>query len=429
MFGLGTQSSNSDNSDSDNTNKSNLQKASDKRNNKKESTASTLHKHATNALLGINSFISNANRQQQKNQKGDSGSTTISEKKRKAVEAESKKIETFAENTFVTIGKVLLYSSFGVDFMMFSEYYNKNNQMQGISVNQYPYVEEHASKPHKGSSLHTGLFSSKHTREQSAKTGKANWRQKTDRMLLGYRDSWQAPWKNKATMEYPNVSNWGLGKWMMFFATKVCANVVALSRYALFKTFQVSSRIWNPKNILINFIYLLSGWVIYKIVFKGLVLTGVWGGMLTLIFVIMKASIITKNWNLFAPSEDPEEEPVFVSWGKDFLDGGAKLFILFGLFFALAAINTFYTAGAFAFMFILTPFMGDFVRGGDKGSKYNFRKRFVELMWKNKMLISLFCLIFITVDAYKYLGKDAGYVFTGVTVGLFLGFIYKLIMG
>lgn len=173
----------------------------------------------------------------------------------------------------------------------------------------------------------------------------------------------------------------------------------------------------------------MSGFIIYKVVFKGLLLTGAWGSMLTLIFVIMKASIITKNWNLFAPSEDPEEEPVFISWGKDFLDGGAKFFILFGLFFALAAINTFYTTGAFAFMFMLTPFMGDFVRGGDKSSTYNFRKRFVELMWKNKMLISLCCLLFITVDAYKYLGKDAGYLFTGVTVGLFLGFIYKLIMG
>jgi hypothetical protein len=425
MFGIGNQSNNSDNSDNS---KTSLQQSSSN-NKKKESNTDALHRHATNALVGINNFMANANRKQRSNQNSQTGSTTISEKKRKAIEAETKKIETFAEHTFVTIGKVLLYSSFGVDFMMFSEYYNKNNQMQGISVNQYPYVEEHATKPHKGSTLHTGLFSSKHSREESAKTGKANWRQKTDRMLLGYRDSWQAPWKNKATMEYPNVSNWGLGKWMMFFATKVSANVVALSRYSLFKTFQISSRIWNPKNILINLIYLLSGWVIYKIVFKGLILTGVWGGLLTLIFVIMKASIITKNWNLFAPSEDPEEEPVFVSWGKDFLDGGAKFFILFGLFFALFALNTFYTSGAFAFMFMLTPFMGDFVRGGDKGSKYNFRKRFVELMWKNKMLISLFCLIFITVDAYKYLGKDAGYVFTGVTVGLFLGFIYKLIRG
>ena len=428
MFGIGNQSS--DNSDNtDNSNRSSLQQARNNRANNNKN-KKTLKDHASDALIGINSFIANANRKQQKNNSAQTGSTTIAEKKRKEIEVETKKIETFAEHTFVTIGKVLLYSSFGVDFMMFSEYYNKNNVMQGIDPNKYPYVEENPSAPTKQStSVDKGIFSNKKSRNTDAASGKMGWRHKTDRMLLGYKDSWQAPWKNKATMEYPNVANWGLGKWIMFFATKVCAAVVATSRALLFKTFQVSSRIWNPKNILMNFLYLLSGWFIYVIVFKLLLMKGVWAGILTLVFVIIKSSLITKNWNLFTPPEDPDEEPKFISFGKSAISGFVKFMILFGLYMVLSMFNTFYLSGAFAFMFMLTPFMGDFVRGGDKNSKYNFRARFVELMWKNKMLISLFCLIFITVDAYKYLGKDAGYVFTGATVGLFLAFFYKLIMG
>jgi hypothetical protein len=428
MFGIGNQSS--DNSDNtDNSNRSSLQQARNNRANNNKN-KKTLKDHASDALIGINSFIANANRKQQKNNSAQTGSTTIAEKKRKEIEVETKKIETFAEHTFVTIGKVLLYSSFGVDFMMFSEYYNKNNVMQGIDPNKYPYVEENPDMPTKQStSVDKGIFSNKKSRNTDAASGKMGWRHKTDRMLLGYKDSWQAPWKNKATMEYPNVANWGLGKWIMFFATKVCAAVVATSRALLFKTFQVSSRIWNPKNILMNFLYLLSGWFIYVIVFKLLLMKGVWAGILTLVFVIIKSSLITKNWNLFTPPEDPDEEPKFISFGKSAISGFVKFMILFGLYMVLSMFNTFYLSGAFAFMFMLTPFMGDFVRGGDKNSKYNFRARFVELMWKNKMLISLFCLIFITVDAYKYLGKDAGYVFTGATVGLFLAFFYKLIMG
>lgn len=427
MFGIGNQSS--DNSDNtDNSNRSSLQQARNNRANNNKN-KKTLKDHASDALIGINSFIANANRKQQKNNSAQTGSTTIAEKKRKEIEVETKKIETFAEHTFVTIGKVLLYSSFGVDFMMFSEYYNKNNVMQGIDPNKYPYVEENPSAPKNSTAVDKGIFSNKKSRNTDAASGKMGWRHKTDRMLLGYKDSWQAPWKNKATMEYPNVANWGLGKWIMFFATKVCAAVVATSRALLFKTFQVSSRIWNPKNILMNFLYLLSGWFIYVIVFKLLLMKGVWAGILTLVFVIIKSSLITKNWNLFTPPEDPDEEPKFISFGKSALSGFVKFMILFGLYMVLSMFNTFYLSGAFAFMFMLTPFMGDFVRGGDKNSKYNFRARFVELMWKNKMLISLFCLIFITVDAYKYLGKDAGYVFTGATVGLFLAFFYKLIMG
>ena len=430
MFGIGNQSSNnSDNSNNSDSNTSSLQQAGNNRTNDKNNKKKTLKDHASDALIGLNSFMANANRTQKKNNSAQSGSTTISEKKRKAIEAETKKIETFAEHTFVTIGKVLLYSSLGVDFMMFSEYYNKNNVMQGIDPNKYPYVEENPSAPKKSTDIQSGIVSSKKGRDKDATSGKMGWRQKTDRMLLGYTDSWQAPWKNKATMEYPNVSNWGLGKWLMFFATKVCAAVIATSRAILFHTFQVSSRIWNPKNILINFLYLLSGWFIYVVVFKWLLLKGFWGIMLTLIFVILKSSLVTKNWNLFAPPEDPEEEPEWVSIGKSIISGGLKIWILIGMFFVLSFFNTMYLSGAFAFMFILTPFMGDFVRGGDKNSKYNFRARFVELMWKNKMLISLFCLIFITADAYKYLGKDAGYVFTGATVGLFLAFFYKLIRG
>lgn len=431
MFGIGNQSSNnSDNNDNSN-NTSSLQQASNNRTDKnnEDKNKKTLSDHASDAVIGLNSFMANANRRQQANNGANSGSTTISEKKRKAMETETKKIETFAEHTFVTIGKVLLYSSFGVDFMMFSEYYNKNNVMQGINPNKYPYVEENPSAPKKSSHIHKGIFSSKKSRDKDTASGKMGWRHKTDRMLLGYTDSWQAPWKNKATMEYPNVSKWGLGKWIMFFATKVCAAVIATSRAVLFKTFQVSSRIWNPKNILMNLLYLLSGWFIYVVVFKWLILKGFWAGILTCIFVILKSSLITKNWDLFAPPEDPEEEPRWVSIGKTILSGGLKIWILVILFFVLSLFNTMYLSGAFAFMFMLTPFMGDFVRGGDKSSKYNFRARFVELMWKNKMLISLFCLIFITVDAYKYLGKDAGYVFTGATVGLFLAFFYKLIRG
>ena len=429
MFGIGNQSSN--NSDNSDSNTSSLQQAGNNRNDKnnEDKNKKTLKDHASDALMGLNSFMANANRTQQKNNGANSGSTTISEKKRKAMEAETKKIETFAEHTFVTIGKVLLYSSFGIDFMMFSEYYNKNNVMQGINPNKYPYVEENPSAPKKSTGVHSGIFSSKKGRSKDSASGKMGWRHKTDRMLLGYKDSWQAPWKNKATMEYPNVSKWGLGKWLMFFATKVCAAVIATSRAVLFKTFQVSSRIWNPKNILINFLYLLSGWFIYVVVFKWLLLKGFWAGLLTCVFVILKSSLVTKNWNLFAPPEDPEEEPKWVSIGKSIISGGLKIWILIGMFFVLSLFNTMYLSGAFAFMFMLTPFMGDFVRGGDKSSKYNFRARFVELMWKNKMLISLFCLIFITVDAFKYLGKDAGYIFTGATVGLFLAFFYKLIRG
>ena len=429
MFGIGNQSNNNSSNSDNSDNSTSLQQAGNNRTNDKNNKTKTLKDHASDALIGINSFMANANRRQQANNNAQSGSTTISEKKRKALEAESKKIETFAEHTFVTIGKVLLYASFGVDFMMFSEYYNKNNVMQGINPNKYPYVEENPSAPKKSTGVHSGIFSSKKDRSKDSASGKMGWRQKTDRMLLGYTDSWQAPWKNKATMEYPNVSKWGLGKWIMFFATKVCAAVIATSRAVLFKTFQVSSRIWNPKNILMNFLYLLSGWFIYVVVFKWLIMKGFWAGLLTLIFVIIKSSLITKNWNLFAPPEDPEEEPKWVSIGKAIINGGLKIWILIGLFFVLSFFNTIYLSGAFAFMFMLTPFMGDFVRGGDKSSKYNFRARFVELMWKNKMLISLFCLIFITVDAYKYLGKDAGYVFTGATVGLFLAFFYKLIRG
>ena len=428
MFGIGNSSNNSDNSDNSG-NTSSLQQAGTKRTNDKKDKKKTIKDHATDALIGINSFMSNANRKQQKTNSSQSGSTTISEKKRKAMEAETKKIETFAEHTFVTIGKVLLYSSFGVDFMMFSEYYNKNNVMQGINPNKYPYVEENPSNPKKSTKVHSGIFSSKKGRDKDSASGKMGWRHKTDRMLLGYTDSWQAPWKNKATMEYPNVSNWGLGKWIMFFATKVCAAVIATSRAVLFKTFQISSRIWNPKNVLMNFMYLLSGWFIYVVVFKWLIMKGFWAGLLTFIFVVLKSSLITKNWQLFAPPEDPEEEPKWVSIGKTVLSGGIKIWILFGLFFILSLFNTMYLSAAFGFMFMLTPFMGDFVRGGDKNSKYNFRQRWVELMWKNKMLISLFCLIFITVDAYKYLGKDAGYVFTGATAGLFLAFFYRLIRG
>ena len=51
--------------------------------------------------------------------------------------------------------------------------------------------------------------------------------------------------------------------------------------------------------------------------------------------------------------------------GKRLLDGGAKFFILFGLFFALAAINTLYYWRICVYVYV-TPFMGDFVRGGDK---------------------------------------------------------------
>lgn len=430
MFGIGNQSnSNNDNDNDNNQNTSSLQQAGKNRTNDKKNNKKTLSDHASDALIGFNSFMANANRTQQKNGKAQSGSTTISEKQRKAIEAETKKIELFAQNTFSTIGKVLLFSAFGIDFMMFSEYYNKNNVMQGINPNKYPYVEENPSAPKKSTTVHSGLFSSKKGRDKDSASGKMGWRHKTDRMLLGYTDSWQAPWKNKATMEYPNVSNWGLGKWIMFFSTKVCASVVATSRAVLFNTFQVSSRIWNPKNIFINLLYLLSGWVIYAVIFKWIILKGFWAGLLTLIFVILKSSIITKNWHLFTPLEDPEEEWMFVSIIKSIISGGIKIWILFGLYFVLSFFNSIYLTGAFAFMFFLTPFMGDFVRGGDKSSKYNFRARFVELMWKNKMLISLFCLIFITADAYKYLGKDAGYVFTGATAGLFLAFFYKLIMG
>lgn len=436
MFSTSNQNSNSSNNSSDsssdssnNQNTSSLQQAGNKRDSDKKNKKKTLKDHATNALIGLNSFVANANRKQQKNNSAQSGSTTISEKKRKAIEAETKKIETFAEHTVSTISKVLLYASFGVDFMMFSEYYNKNNVMQGINPNKYPYVEENpgGKKDSEQTEVHKGLFSSKKSRDKNKTKGKKNWRHATDRVLLGYRDNWSAPWKNKATMEYPNVSKWGLGKWIMFFSTKVCAAVVAISRSVLFKTFQVSSRIWNPKNIMINFMYLVAGWFIYVVIFKSLLLKGIWAGILTLIFVIIKSSLITKNWKLFTPPEDPDEEPGWLSFGKSALSGFVKFMILFGLYMVLSFFNTMYLSGAFAFMFFLTPFMGDFVRGGDKGSKYNFRKRFVELMWKNKMLISLFCLIFITVDAYKYLGKDAGYIFTGATVGLFLAFFYKIL--
>lgn len=403
-----------------NNNQSNLQQAGANRKSQKETTGAALHRHATNALIGFNNFMANANRQQSKQQKGQGTTPTIAEKNRQQEAAEQKKIETFMENSLSTIAKVLVFSSFGVDFMMFSEYYNKNNEMQGISINKYPYVEENPNAPKEATNIKKGMFSS---------SKKKDWRRSIDRTLLGYIDSWQAPWKNPATKEYPNVANWGLGKWIMFFATKVCANVIALSKYVLYYSFQVSSRIWNPKNVFINMLYLLLGWVLYTVVFKWMLMKGLWAGILTLVFVIMKASLITKNWNLFTPPEDPEEEPALFSIGKGILDGFVKFFVIFGLYFALSFFNTMYLTGAFAFMFILTPFMGDFLRGGDPNSKYNFRQRFVELMWKNKTIISLFCLVFITVDAYKYLGKDPGYVFTGVTVGLFIAFLYGLIRG
>lgn len=426
MFSTNNQNNNNENDQ--NSNQTSLQQT---RNNKpkKESKTAALHRHATNAAIGLNNFMANANRKQRTNQKSQSGSTTISEKKRKEAEEETKKIETFAEHTFTTIGNVLLYSSLGVDFMMFSEYYNKNNKMQGISPNKYPYVEENPNgqKDGKSKHIHKGIFSSKAGRDKNKSRGKKDWRHATDRALLGYKDSWEAPWKNFVTKEYPNVSGWGLGKWIAYFCTKVSSEVVATSRALLFKSFQVSSRIWNPKNILINFIYLLFGWVIWNVIFKYGIKGGIIPGMLTLVFVALRSSIITKNWKLFAPPEDPEEEPKWVKFGKTAISVFVKGMLLFFLYMVLSMLNTAYLSIAFLFMFFLTPFMGDFVRGGDKGSKYNFRKRYVELMWKNKMLISLFCLIFITIDAYKYLGKDAGYVFTGATVGLILAFIYKLI--
>ena len=410
-------------SSTQNGNQSDLQKAGADRASQKESTGAALHRHATNALIGLNNFMANANRKQSAQQKSNSNSNpTISEKKRQADQAKEKKIETFAEDSLKTIFHVLGIASLGIDFMMFSEYYNKNNVMQGISVNEYPYVEENPNAPKNSTNIKKGIFSSS---KDKSKTG---WRKSIDRTLLGYSDSWQAPWKNKATKEYPNVANWGLGTWIMFFATKVCASVVALSRYSLYTTFQVSSRIWNPKNVLINALYLAFGYIVYSF-FNYILKSGVWAGLLTLVFMIMKSSLITNNWNLFTPPEDPDEEPRWVSIFKGIMDGFAKFFILFGLYFVLAFFNTVYLSGAFMFMFLLTPFMGDFIRGGDPDSTYNFRQRFMELLWKNKTLISLFCLIFITVDAYKNIGTDTGYVFTGVTVGLFIAFLYGLIRG
>ena len=68
MFGIGNQSSNSsNNSDNSDSNTSSLQQAGNNRNNQSESNRGSLHHHATNALIGINSFMANANRRQQAN--------------------------------------------------------------------------------------------------------------------------------------------------------------------------------------------------------------------------------------------------------------------------------------------------------------------------------------------------------------------------
>ena len=69
MFGIGNQSSNnSDNNDNSN-NTSSLQQASNNRTDKnnEDKNKKTLSDHASDALMGLNSFMANANRRQQAN--------------------------------------------------------------------------------------------------------------------------------------------------------------------------------------------------------------------------------------------------------------------------------------------------------------------------------------------------------------------------
>lgn len=402
--------------------KSSLQNKKEERENKESDTKTKLHQHATNALLGASNLVAHAQRTQHKqdmsNQQTDNSEpSSISERKRKTEESEKKKIELFIESTIKTIMAVLIYASFGVDLMIFSEFYNKSNKMQGINPNKYPYVEEN---PTKGKDMVGGLFG------RSNKKKPHSFGESIDRRLLGYRDSWQWPWKNPATKEFleTNGKGWGLTKWIMYFATHVSMNVLAISRNIMYTTFKVSSRIWNPKSYLMNALYLFpAGYVIYNIIFRTLLMKGVWGSILTAVFCILKSSIITKNWNVYTPPQDPENDSFLMKVSNTFV----KVLLIGFLWMVLSLFNTVYLTGAFAFMFIVTPFMGDILRGGNPNSKYNFRTRFVELMWKNKILISLVCMIMISIDAYKTLGKDPGYAFIGITVGLFIAYLRTII--
>lgn len=401
--------------------KSPLQKKKEEKEKKEPDTKTKLHHHATNALLGASNLVAHAQRKQKKQdmskqQTDNSEPSSISERKRKTEASENKKIELFIESTIKTIMAVLVYASFGVDLMIFSEFYNKSNKMQGINPNKYPYVEEN---PTKGKDMAGGRFGKSQKKPNS-------FGESIDRRLLGYRDSWQWPWKNPATKEFIETSGegWGLTKWIMYFATHVSMNVIAISRNIMYTTFKVSSRIWNPKSYLMNALYLFpAGYVIYNIIFKTLLMKGVWGSILTALFCILKSSIITKNWNVYTPPQDPEDDSFLMKAFNIFV----KVMLIGFLWMVLSFFNTVYLTSAFAFMFIVTPFMGDILRGGNPNSKYNFRKRFVELMWKNKILISLVCMIMISIDAYKNLGKDPGYAFIGITVGLFIAYLRNII--
>ena len=406
-----------------NNNKTTLEKKNDE---KKEKKKTPLHEHAKNAFIGIHNYakaahkhITTHSKTTQENNTGSTQPRSIAEAKQQKKDSDSKNVEQFVERSLMTVLKILTYCSIGVDLMMFSEYYNKNNVMQGINPNKHPYVDESREQQIKAPTVNTnqkgGVKKSAQPPDRLAKA--------IDRTLLGYRDSWQFPWKNRATKEYPNVAKWGLTNWMLYYVTKVCARVIALSRNVLYMTFKVSSRIWNPKSHFMNALYLLSGYVIYTVVLNTLLMKGIWAAILTGIFALLMSGLITKNWCVYKKPAKPEDDSIFY---KAF-DMWIKFLLIGFLWLVMTLFNSFYLVFSFMFMFFLTPFMGDFLRGGNPDSKYNFRQRFVELMWKNRTLISLICMATISIDAYKTLGKDPGYVFIGFTIGLFIAYLFKIL--
>lgn len=383
-------------------------------------TKSTLHKHAVNMLVSTSNLFSSANKEKTKQQrekaiKDNTEPKTIAEKKKADEKKKQTNIMLFVEKSLLVIVKTLIYVGLSIEFIMFCEFYN-NNMMVGIDPDSYPYVDpEKIAKEMKGGNAVNDDASTKTSRSERAK-------QSIKKTLLGDRNTWQSPWKNRATQQYPNTSNWGLGKWLMYYSTEVSMNVVALSRNILYHVFATGALIWRPKSYFMNAIFIiLAGWLVRT---GGIFGITVIVPILTIAFALMKAGTFWNGWDLFQkPSKYVQEENVF----KNVLSGFVKFILLLMMVFVLVTLLFGYLGFAYIFMFLLTPFMGTILRGGNENAPYDFSGRFLELMWKNKALITIMILLYITDDAYKYLGNHVGYVFSGLMIGLIINFIYNIL--
>jgi len=346
--------------------------------NNKPTTKDTLHKHASNTMQGLSNFMSNVNKKNEKNQA--TKKETIQEQKLKK-ETPKQKALKFTVNSIKTIIKILFYTMLSAEFITMCEFY-KTNLMVGTVLTGYPYIDESKMK---------GI---KKTKE------KLTTKQQISNYMSG--NYWSRPYKNPITESYPNTKEWTNSNWVIYYIVIIIASTFATGRSILSSVYRIGGAIWEPKSQTMNVMFMLLGGGLVHI---GMIIVFLWGLIGTFIYTIMNIKYL-ENMKF---SEKYEKDA-----------GIYKFFIVAGILMFLPFGNAGIMLLEYFLLWCITLFMGSAT--GD----YNFSNRIWQLLWKNKNLILILILANITGEAYEYIGKKAGYVFTGILVGLILHLIYKL---